>query len=149
MKVIMKYMAVLILAVLSGTVMDAQVDRREVRSGNRQFKKGNWQKSEIEYRKAQVKDSSSFAAGYNLANSLYRQDNYEEAAKALDGLKEEAPNSVSAADYYYNLGNVAVMKKDWKGAVDAYKQSLLRRPSTSRMCLKAPSFSLRIIPRVS
>ena len=42
MKVIMKYMAVLILAVLSGTVMDAQVDRREVRSGNRQFKKGNW-----------------------------------------------------------------------------------------------------------
>ena len=128
MKVIMKYMAVLILAVLSGTVMDAQVDRREVRSGNRQFKKGNWQKSEIEYRKAQVKDSSSFAAGYNLANSLYRQDNYEEAAKALDGLKEQAPNSVSAADYYYNLGNVAVMKKDWKGAVDAYKQSLLRRP---------------------
>ena len=121
-------MAVIVLAVLSSTVMDAQVDRKEVRSGNRQFKKGNWQKSEIEYRKALVKDTSSFAAGYNLANSLYRQDNYEEAAKALDGLKEVAPNSVSAADYYYNLGNVAVMKKDWKGAVDAYKQSLLRRP---------------------
>ena len=128
MKVILKYLAVIVLAVLSSTVMDAQVDRKEVRSGNRQFKKGNWQKSEIEYRKALVKDTSSFAAGYNLANSLYRQDNYEEAAKALDGLKEVAPNSVSAADYYYNLGNVAVMKKDWKGAVDAYKQSLLRRP---------------------
>ena len=38
MKVILKYLAVIVLAVLSSSVMDAQVDRREVRSGNRQFK---------------------------------------------------------------------------------------------------------------
>ena len=116
------------LALLVCSVMDAQVDRREVRSGNRQFKKGNWQGSEIEYRKALVKDTASFAASYNLANSLYRQDNFEEAGKALDKVKEAASANVSAADYFYNLGNVAVQKKDWKGAVDAYKQSLLLRP---------------------
>ena len=118
--------AVLVLLVCSAAY--AQVDRKEVRSGNRKFKKEDWQGSEIDYRKALVKDTASFAATYNLANSLYRQDNFEEAGKFLDKLKDAAPESVSAADYYYNLGNVAVKKKDWGAAVEAYKQSLLRRP---------------------
>lgn len=113
---------------LSCAVAFAQTDRREVRAGNRQFKKGNWQNSEIEYRKAQVKDTSSFAANYNLAGALYREGNYDEAGKSLERLKDVAPMSANSADYYYNLGNIAVQKKDWKSAVDAYKQSLLRNP---------------------
>ena len=52
----------------------AQVlDRRDVRRGNRDFRKEDWNNAEIDYRKALVKDSTSFAANYNLANSLYRQ----------------------------------------------------------------------------
>ena len=113
---------------LSCAVAFAQTDRREIRAGNRQFKKGNWQNAEIEYRKAQVKDTSSFAANYNLAGALYREGNYDEAGKSLERLKDVAPMSANSADYYYNLGNIAVQKKDWKSAVDAYKQSLLRNP---------------------
>ena len=117
-----------LLLVLACLSLGAQTDRREVRSGNRLFKKGEWQKSEIEYRKALVKDTASFAANYNLASSMYRQENFEEAGKSLDRLKEAASISPYSADYYYNLGNVACMKKDWGAAVEAYKQSLLRRP---------------------
>ncbi len=113
---------------LMSVCLYAQVDRKEVRAGNRHYDKGNWQKAEIEYRKAQVKDTASFAANYNLAGSLYRQENYGEARKALDRLKEAAPGSVNAADYYYNLGNVASMEKDWNTAVEAYTQSLLLNP---------------------
>ena len=112
------------LALACGVCM-AQTDRKEVRAGNRQYKKGNWQNAEIEYRKAQAKDSTSFAAGYNLAGALYREGNFDEAAKTLDRLKEIAPASGRAADYFYNQGNVAVQKKDWKAAVEAYKQSIL------------------------
>lgn len=107
----------------------AQTDRKEVRAGNRQFRKENWQNAEIEYRKAQAKDTLSFAANYNLAGALYREGNFEEAGKSLEKLKEVAPMSLNGADYYYNLGNIAVQKKDWKAAVDAYKQSLLRNPN--------------------
>jgi tetratricopeptide (TPR) repeat protein len=110
------------------TGLDAQVDRREVRSGNRQFRKENWQKAEIDYRRAQVKDSLSFAAGYNLASVLYRQDNFDEAGKQLEPLQEVAAALPEGADYFYNLGNIAVRKKDWQSAVEAYKQSLLRNP---------------------
>ena len=120
-------MTAFLLALACGVCM-AQTDRKEVRAGNRQYKKGNWQNAEIEYRKAQAKDSTSFAAGYNLAGALYREGNFDEAAKTLDGLKEIAPASGRAADYFYNQGNVAVQKKDWKAAVEAYKQSILLNP---------------------
>ena len=128
MKTFLKYGLTAALLVLSSAVVLAQTDRKEVRAGNRQFKKGNWQKAEIEYRKAQVKDSLSFAANYNLAGALYKENNFDEAGKSLEKLKDVAPASEHAADYFYNLGNIAVQKKDWKAAVDAYKRSLLQNP---------------------
>ncbi len=128
MKTFLKYGLTAALLVLSSAVALAQTDRKEVRAGNRQFKKGNWQKAEIEYRKAQVKDSLSFAANYNLAGALYKENNFDEAGKSLEKLKNVAPASEHAADYFYNLGNIAVQKKDWKAAVDAYKRSLLQNP---------------------
>ena len=128
MRTLVKYSLTIMAFLAVCGSMYGQADRREVRSGNRQFKKGDWQKSEIEYRKALLKDTSSIAASYNLANSLYRQDNFEDAGEALGKIKETVAVSPSSADYYYNLGNVAVQKKDWGGAVEAYKQSLLRRP---------------------
>ena len=128
MRRILRYSLTAFLLALACGVCMAQTDRKEVRSGNRQYRKGNWQNAEIEYRKAQAKDSTSFAAGYNLAGALYREGNFDEAAKTLDRLKEIAPASGRAADYFYNQGNVAVQKKDWKAAVEAYKQSILLNP---------------------
>ena len=128
MRRILRYPLTAFLLALACGVCMAQTDRKEVRAGNRQYKKGNWQNAEIEYRKAQAKDSTSFAAGYNLAGALYREGNFDEAAKTLDRLKEIAPASGRAADYFYNHGNVAVQKKDWKAAVEAYKQSILLNP---------------------
>lgn len=128
MKTFLRYSLSIILLVLSCSAAFAQTDRKEVRAGNRQFKKGNWQNAEIEYRKAQAKDSTSFAAGYNLAGALYRENNFDEAGKSLEKFKDAAPMSPNGADYYYNLGNIAVQKKDWKAAVDAYRQSILRAP---------------------
>ena len=106
----------------------AQVDRRDVRKGNRDFKKENYREAEIDYRKALVKDSLTLAANYNLANTLYKGGNHEQAGKCLETVKEIAPSSASAADYYFNLGDVAIARQDWQGAVDAFKESLLRNP---------------------
>lgn len=128
MRNLLKYSLTVCLLMLSCSVALAQTDRKEVRAGNRQYKKGNWQNAEIEYRKAQAKDTSSFAANYNLAGALYREGNFDEAGKSMERLKEAAPMSANSADYYYNLGNISVQKKDWKSAVDAYRQSLLRNP---------------------
>lgn len=99
-----------------------------MRKGNRDFKKENYREAEIDYRKALVKDSLSLAANYNLANTLYKEGNHEQAGKCLETVKDIAPASASAADYYFNLGDVAIARQDWQGAVDAFKESLLRNP---------------------
>ena len=117
-----------LLATVSVADASAQIDRREVRKGNRQFKKENYREADIEYRKALVKDSLSMAANYNLANNLFRQNDLDQATKVMDRIKDVAPASDYAADYYYNVGDVAIGKKDWQAAVDALKQSLLRNP---------------------
>ena len=120
-------MCVLLLGIVT-LEAEAQVDRRDVRKGNRDFKKESWREAEIDYRKALVKDSLSMAANYNLANTLYREGDMEQARKVMEAVKDIAPASVSAADYYYNLGDVAIARQDWQGAVDAFKESLLRNP---------------------
>ena len=121
------YILILLYAV-SVCDLSAQIDRREVRKGNREFKKENYKEADIEYRKALVKDSLSMAANYNLAGNLFRQEEFDQASKVLDRIKEVAPSSEYAADYYYNAGDVAIASKDWQAAVDALKQSLLRNP---------------------
>ena len=118
--------ALLLLAAVAQ--LSAQVDKRDVRKGNRDFRKEDYREADIDYRKALVKDSTSVAANYNLANNLYRQGDMEQARKMLDNIKESAPVTESAADYYYNLGDVAIALQDWQAAVDALEQSLLRNP---------------------
>lgn len=102
----------------------APADRKEVRSGNRDFRKGNFKEAEIDYRRAIVKDSTSQAANYNLANTLYRQENYQEAAKYA----ETAENAGLTADVCFNKGDIALQNKDYNTAVEAFKQSLLLNP---------------------
>ena len=113
---------------LSLQVAQAQVDKSDVRRGNRDFRKENYREADIDYRKALVKDSTSVAANYNLANTLYRQGDMEQAKKMLEKVKESAPATDASADYYFNLGDVAIAQQDWQGAVTALEQSLLINP---------------------
>ncbi len=108
--------------------LSAQEDRREVRKGNRRFKDGAFGEAGIEYMRALQKDSMSVAANYNLANALYRQEDYEKAKEALGRIKDVAPMTPDAAAYFYNLGSVAIAQQDWQTAVQAFAQSLLVNP---------------------
>ena len=96
--------------------------KADLRKGNREFRKGEYGEADISYRKGLLKDTSSVAAKYNLANNLYRQENYDEAAKMLDGI--ENPDAAAC----FNRGDVAIAKEDWKTAVDSFKECLLQDP---------------------
>lgn len=124
-----RYILVVSMLLSVALTASAQVDRRDVRAGNRKFRKDNWKEADISYRKALVKDSTSVAANYNLANTLYRQENYEEAEKLMKKIGDNASASANAADYWYNTGDIAIAKKDWQGAVNAFKEALLKNPS--------------------
>ena len=55
-----------------------------------------------------------------MKNFLF--ESVEENKKEFDRYFE------NAADYYYNLGDVAIANQDWQTAVTAFEESLLRNP---------------------
>ena len=118
----------LLVILLAFGCLSAYAQKGDLRRGNRQFRRGEFPKADISYRKALMQDSTSVAATYNLANTLYREKDMENARRLLDGAKEAAGAETFAADYYYNLGDVAIAQEDWQAAVDALKQSLLLNP---------------------
>ena len=106
----------------------AQTDKREVRKGNRSFKDGSYTEAEVEYLKAVDKDSLSVAANYNLANTYFRKGEYDNAKAALERAREVAMALPDGAQYFYNLGSVAIAQQDWKTAVESLQLSLLMNP---------------------
>lgn len=123
-----RFFSIVLCVLLSGASLFAQEDKKDVRRGNKDYRKSNFKEAEIDYRKALLKDSTSFAATYDLANALYSQKDYEGAANTLEKLSKSAPDSQYADRYYFNKGNVSLQKKDYKTAVDDFKQALLRDP---------------------
>ena len=123
-----RFFSIVLCVLLSGASLFAQEDKKDVRRGNKDYRKSNFKEAEIDYRKALLKDSTSFAATYDLANALYSQKDYEGAANTLEKLSNSAPESQYADRYYFNKGNVSLQKKDYQTAVDDFKQALLRDP---------------------
>lgn len=123
-----RFFSIVMCVLLSGASLFAQEDKKDVRRGNKDYRKSNFKEAEIDYRKALLKDSTSFAATYDLANALYSQKDYEGAANTLERLSNSAPESQYADRYYFNKGNVSLQKKDYQTAVDDFKQALLRDP---------------------
>ena len=60
-------------------------ERRDIRSGNKFYGKAEYSEAEISYRKALEKQPDSYEANFNLADALYKQKRYDEAA----GLNEQ------------------------------------------------------------
>lgn len=114
-----KSVLIILLTLASVSALGQKAD---LRKGNREFRKGEYGEADISYRKGLLKDTSSVAAKYNLANNLYRQESFDEAAKMLDGI--ENPDAAAC----FNRGDVAIAKEDWKTAVDSFKECLLQDP---------------------
>lgn len=115
-------------AVLCCVQAQAQTDRREVRGGNRDFKKADYAAAEIDYKKALVKDSTSVAAQYNLANTLYKLENWQEAEKYAGKALDSLSRSPRAADAFFNSGDIYLQQRRWSEAIEAFKESLRRNP---------------------
>ena len=113
-----------LILLLNAAAAFAQADRHDVRQGNRYFEKGDFGEAELAYRKGLVKDSLSTAARYDLASSLYRQENFEGAKEIMGSFDGQEVSS----DIHYNTGDIALQLKDYASAVEAFRRSLLQNP---------------------
>lgn len=128
MKRILLLLGLLVSFSLSGY---AQKEVRQLaRSGNKLFQKEQYDKAELEYRKALEINPSDKVANFNLANTLVRTERGEEADKIYQEMLKEIkilPKD-EAADVAHNAGNLVMAKKDYAKAIEMYKESLRRRP---------------------
>ena len=125
----------LIFLLLCSVLASAQVDKKDVRRGNRQFAKAKYGDADISYRKGLNADSTSVAAAYNLGNNLYRQGNFAEAGKFYQQALRHIPEtrslkkqSAQGFDTYFNIGDAALQQKQYRAAMEAFIQALLIDP---------------------
>ena len=131
----MRKFLTLILLLLAGVTAFGQVDKKDVRRGNRQFAKARYGDADISYRKGLNADSTSVAAAYDLGNNLYRQGNFAEAGKFYQQAMRHIPETrnvkkqnAQAFDTYFNTGDAALQLKQYRAAMEAFAQALVIDP---------------------
>ncbi len=106
----------------------AQVDRKLIRQGNREYEKTRYSESEIFYRKAIDKNEESADAVFNSGDALYKQKKYEDAGKQFIETHKMNEDKVKKSASLYNLGNSFLMANKLQESIEAYKNSLKLKP---------------------
>ena len=125
---LMKRTVFILLLVLTALPLSAQVDRREVRAGNRKFRRGDMEGAGIEYMKALEKDSTSVAAWNNSGVALQASGNFDAAAQAFERAAQVSETDKDLARSHFNEGCSALANKDYAGAVKSFRNVLLLEP---------------------
>lgn len=106
-----------------------QTERKSIRKGNKDFKKGEFIDSEIMYRSALDINPSSFKGNFNLGGALYKQDKFEEAESIFSDIAANKNDSKELSNVYHNLGNAHFQKEEYDKSIEAYKNALRNNPS--------------------
>ena len=80
-----KSMIITVVTLLAAWPAIAQQERKFIREGNELFEKQDFEKAEVEYRKAADKKANSFEAAFNMADALYKQKKWQNKKPIKNG----------------------------------------------------------------
>jgi Ca-activated chloride channel family protein len=117
---------ILLIIIISAPIM-AQKDKKLIREGNKLYEQQKYDEAEIQYMKANEKKESHIA-DFNIADALYKQGKFKEAAERFEELSAADLIEEKLASVYHNLGNSYLQSKEFEKSIDAYKNALRRNP---------------------
>ena len=121
---------VYIVTLLNCFVHFSQEKDKNLYNGNQSFTEKKYVDAEADYRVTESKKSPKKAvAGYNLGNSIYRQNQQGEAQIKYIQALEVAKTKEEKHRIYHNLGNTFMLEKKYDLAADAYKNALRNNPN--------------------
>lgn len=138
-KIGMKHIFLLaLLLVVSVWTSQAQNERKFVRKGNAFFEAAmkdtarldtvQFNKAEIEYRKALDKKPDDQKWNFNLADALYKQKKFEESADKFRDIADHSSDKIEKSRALHNMGNSLLMNNKLDESIAAYKEALRNNP---------------------
>ena len=97
--------------------------------GNTEFDNSNNIKAEKNYRRALSTGLKKNTANYNIANVLQEQDYLDEAIINYFDVISASKSKTNKHKSYHNIGNAFMENKNYKAAVEAYKNALRNNPA--------------------
>ena len=125
-----KILITLIAAVVISFPSVAQQERKFIREGNDLFDKQDFEKAEVEYRKALDTEVKSYEGAFNLGDALYKQKKFDEALQQFQSLAQNEKDKEKLGELYHNIGNTLLAMNKLDESIEAYKQSLRNRPNS-------------------
>ncbi|KAF0238438.1 MAG: hypothetical protein FD181_1088 [Prolixibacteraceae bacterium] len=135
----MKRLILMILATVFSVVAHGQNERKHIRSGNKLFMDAvkdttkidtvKFSNAETEYRKALNKKPDNVQWNFNLANAIYKQQRFDEAAGKFTDLAEKMETQEEKARALHNLGNSQLMNQKIDESIESYKKALRKNPN--------------------
>ena len=96
--------------------------------GNQQAESKKFNEAEMAYRRALSKAPEKPEALYNLGNTHFEEQDFDEAKQRYFQTQKFTENKFSKQQAFHNLGNVFMKQKDYAKAVEAYKNALRNNP---------------------
>ena len=113
----------------SGRVLDEILlrPRRLTEQGRSEYARGSHPQALAAFERAAAARPQDPAVRFNVADGLYKNGRYDEAATLFRSLGGD-PASPLAAPSRFNLGNSLFQKQDYRGAIQAYRDALRLTP---------------------
>ena len=125
-----KHIFFLIANIIGGLTLTAQEGEviNHIFDGNQQAELKEFNEAEMAYRRALSKAPEKPEALYNLGNTHFEEQDFDEAKQRYFQTQKFTENKFSKQQAFHNLGNVFMKQKDYAKAVEAYKNALRNNP---------------------
>lgn len=129
--------AIAFLVILPNTTIAQNPSEKEAKSkartllrrGNSNYQNNNFEKAELNYRKALSANPKSRAGHYNLGNALYSQQKFQESIESFQNSIDKNDDKSNRARAYHNLGNAYFKSNQLEDAIKSYENALKLNPS--------------------
>lgn len=98
-------------------------------SGVDLYKKDQFADAEVKFKKGLEKTKENFELNFNLGDSYYKQERYDEAVNAFQNSLAYTEDDLLKSKAFYNIGNSLLKSQKIKESIEAYKNSLKLNPN--------------------
>lgn len=108
--------------------VQAQSENKSIRTANKLYKEGKYDKALPEYEKAVAQNPNNPITHYNLGNAQFRKEDFTASEKNFEAAASTAATNDLKQRSLYNKGVSLSKQKKLQESIDTYKQALRLNP---------------------